>query len=137
MLEELLVTLPYEDKPCGVLAMDFAFELFASFFERQTVEKEWFRDCILNPEYGIPVLICRQTGKQWIILDDGSASMENIFLQLVDEDEYHEDIKDVNAETVQFGFELLCMCFVEFSSVKLRVSQNGIVGLVHRACTAV
>ena len=29
-LEELLIVLPYEDKPCGVLAMDFAFELHVS-----------------------------------------------------------------------------------------------------------
>lgn len=100
MLEELLV--PYEDKPCGVLDMDFAFKLFVSFFERQTVEKEWFWDCILNPKYGIPVLIYRQTGKQWIILADGSVSMDNIFLQLVkDEDEKHDQvIEDVNTETV-------------------------------------
>ncbi|CAM4568533.1 unnamed protein product [Leuciscus chuanchicus] len=87
--------------------MDFAFELFASFFKRQTVEKEWFRDCILNPKYGIPVLIYRRTGKEWIILADGSASMDNIFLQIFkDEDEKHDqDIEDVNTETVRGGKE--------------------------------
>ena len=88
---------------CGCLEFDFGYELFCCFFE-STPARQFFRDTLIDETYGIPVLIYRcKSGRQLIVLNDGSVAMKDIFLHLIegDEEQQHEQYGDeVTAELV-------------------------------------
>lgn len=100
VLEELMVPCESDKKVAGILEYQFAYELFASFFEKK-IDSDWFRDSILHPEYGIPVLLYQYQGKWWVVLNDDLASLPNVFLQfLKSENDDFDDMESIKTETV-------------------------------------
>lgn len=123
----------------GFVEFAFGFQLFSS-FRSDTVEQKWFRECILNPDFGIPVLIYTgPNGKQWIVRNDGKASLQKFFHRLVRDDEegrHAEDIFDFNEEFVRFPhfIFLICKCKCansDITTLKLLVLGSLIVRLVN------
>ena len=88
ILDELLVPNNGEDcSPCSWLDYEYAFELFSSFFI-VLPQRIWFRDLLLDKEYGIPVALFRRpSGAGVLVLNDSTASIPNILLHIAQQDE--------------------------------------------------
>ena len=75
LLDELLLPATGETKPCGWLDYEYAYELFSSFFVVWP-QRIWFRDALLDKEYGLPVALFRRpTGALMLVLNDATASI--------------------------------------------------------------
>ena len=104
LLDELSLPNNYsENKPCGWLDYEYAFELFSSFF-LVLPQRIWFRDALMDHDVGVPVaLFKRHSGALVLVLNDGTASIPSILLHISQQDEENRDPteqEDLNANLV-------------------------------------